>query len=213
MPWKPDQDGGKKYELSLYCKEELPTWDELYNEFYLKKIFQYDPRLPDHEEPDVYWNRPRRKMLLAWACNQLNKMVFEDGIDVTKFIRVKYNIPFEKLHFVLIEESALNMDSLPEYFEELINLNRAPSIYSCKLPSTNLPSIFQTDYPRIDIDTLKGPIRIIAIPSTDAGLSLSTPQEFQDVITFVLKDVIKYFENGVGWKDESRAVSADFEIL
>ncbi len=53
----------------------------------------------------------------------------------------------------------------------------------------------------IDIDELNHPIQIVAVLSTDVGLSVSTSQELEEVIRFVLKDVINYFENGIGWKD------------
>lgn len=204
MTWQTNEAGDKKYVVSLYCKEELPTWDELYNEFYLHQMFQYDPMNPDHQSMDSYWKTPRRKLLMAWACNQLNKMIFEDGINVSKFLKDQYKVPFVKLHFVLIDGSILTEGhQIPaEGLVDLIYLNCAPTIYSCKIPSTKQPSIFQTKHPRLDIAELTGPIQIIAVASTDIGLSITTSYEFIDVLQFILKDVIRYFENGIGWKDD-----------
>lgn len=65
--------------LSAYCKEELPTWEEVYKEFYLNQLFMYDPTLKEHNIPDPYWKLPHRKLLICWVCNQFNKMLFEDG--------------------------------------------------------------------------------------------------------------------------------------
>jgi len=202
MPWQTNEAGEKKYELSIYCKEELPTWDELYNEFYIKESFQYDPSNPEYQVMDPYWNRPRRKLLMAWACNQLNKIILEGRIDYAEILN-GLSSQFTNFHFIIIEDSSLllnNGSQLPWDISKLVKWDGAPKIYSCKLPSTNKPSIFQTKHPRIDIDDLNGPIRIIAVGCMDElWCATTTPKK---LIGIALKDVINYFENGIGWKDE-----------
>lgn len=204
MPWKIDETGKKKYEISIYDKECLPTWDEIYNKFYKNQIFKYDPDNQEHQIlQDVYWKRPSRKLLLAWTCNQLNKMIFEDGIDVVEFINNKYGVSFDKLHFIIIEDSLIKEGAiLPECIVDLIDLKGPPKIYSCKIPSTNQYSVFQTKHPQINIDDLIGHVRIVAAASTDVGISIPTYDELLDIINFILKDIINYFENGIGWKDK-----------
>ena len=205
MPWTIDDAGEKKYVVSIYDKDCLPTWDELYNQFYKKRLFDYDPYNDSHNSKcDHYWKRPARKMLLAWACNQLNKMVFEDGVDIAKALRTKYGLPFEKVHFVLVNKSTISKErqTLEGQVIDLIQLKEAPPIYSCEIPSTSQPSIFESSHPHIDIDSLGEHIQLVAVASTDEALSVPTSEELYDVIRFVLSGVINYFENGIGWKDK-----------
>lgn len=88
MPWMTDPNGERQYRPSIYAKEELPTWAEVYEEFYRCHRFYYDPSLEDGQMLDQYWRIPRLKVLLATVCNQFNKMLFEDGMrnDALKFI-------------------------------------------------------------------------------------------------------------------------------
>ena len=80
MPWKENPETKEKdYELSLYAKEELPTWSEVFNDWFNGKHYIYDPNYPSHQELDKYWKIPRKKYLLAIVCNQFNKTLFEDG--------------------------------------------------------------------------------------------------------------------------------------
>lgn len=170
--------------LSKYCKEELPTWDEIYNEFWINKIFVYDPNDPEHQVEDPYWKRPRRKILLMLICNQLNKMMEEDD-------NPRLNIA-ERTFFMLHHGDG----------PITIPLN-TPSIYTCKLPSTGRHSIFITNnHPRIDIDDLTEKLQLVEINMNlfDACLSI------YDMISLIIIDIIHYFENGVGWKDDDGAL-------
>ena len=65
---------------SIYVKEDLPTWSEVYYEFYKNKTFSFDHE-DDNQLNDIdkYWKIPRRKVLLATVANQFNKMLYEDG--------------------------------------------------------------------------------------------------------------------------------------
>ena len=47
MPWI-TENGEKKYIPSAYAKEELPTWNELYNEFYKNQYYVYAHLDRDH---------------------------------------------------------------------------------------------------------------------------------------------------------------------
>lgn len=79
MPWTTDPMGNRKYTLSIYAKEELPTWGEIYGEYYKRHRFYYEPGHEAFQMMDPYWRIPRLKVLLATICNQLNKEIFEDG--------------------------------------------------------------------------------------------------------------------------------------
>jgi len=76
MPWIKDCNGNDKYIVSTYAKEELPTWQEMYN-WLQKKEYIHDPSVDDYIEQ--YWNIHHRLYTIAIVCNELNKMIFEDG--------------------------------------------------------------------------------------------------------------------------------------
>ena len=136
--------------MTIYDIDCLPTWNEIYNEFYLNKIFTYESS--KHKELDTYWQRPRRKILLAFICNQLNKMIFEDKVIFTNDHNKKL-IQYIDVRFML-DSKSIDID-----FDNKFNLNATlendpPKIYRCKLPSTNEYSIHKSDYHFIDIDDL-----------------------------------------------------------
>lgn len=60
-----------------FVKEDLPTWKELYYEFYKDRNVLYDPNRSDSNKDDnkldKYWGIPRKKFLIATATNQLNR--------------------------------------------------------------------------------------------------------------------------------------------
>ncbi|MDE6852689.1 MAG: hypothetical protein K2J67_09420 [Lachnospiraceae bacterium] len=67
---------------SVFSQTELPTWSEIYDDYYTKMFLKrdnvYDP--DDGSYPnDPYWKVPRRKVLIALVCNQFNKMIYEDN--------------------------------------------------------------------------------------------------------------------------------------
>lgn len=201
MPWI-NENGERKYKVSLYCKEELPTWDELYNKFFKGQIFIYDPNNPDHQKLDPYWKRPERKMLLAWACNQLNKMIYEDGVAIKQFMEDKYGATCYTVDFILIqcdESGNIDFDDTVERYFQVED--GPPEIYTCKLPSTNEYSIFTSKHPHCDIDDLKKSLSISCFLHNEIGITQFNGEKLQEIIAFVLKDVIIYFENGIGWKD------------
>ena len=69
--------------LSAFSQTELPTWGEIYDDYYtqmfLKRDNVYDPDDNKYYPNDPYWKVPRRKVLIALICNQFNKMVYEDN--------------------------------------------------------------------------------------------------------------------------------------
>lgn len=79
MPWIQNPDGSREYKLSIFAKEELPTWDEIYNEWYKSDHLFYDPDDVNDQKEDLYWKIPHKVYLLLTICNQFNKMIYEDG--------------------------------------------------------------------------------------------------------------------------------------
>lgn len=78
MPWV-ENENGREYVISAFAKEELPTWNEMY-ECYTSGLSLYDPKDPDDQMLDPYWKITRKKYLIAIQTNQFNKMLFEDGM-------------------------------------------------------------------------------------------------------------------------------------
>jgi len=190
----------EEYKLSQYDKDCLPTWSEIYDEFWMKKVFNYDPNITEHQELDPYWKRPHRKILLAFVCNQLNKMIFEDGIDVLSYINETTDGHCRRIHFTLNPDHVPPM--LQPYQPGFMHMEEGPpGIYACRLPSTNEYSIFATNHPKIDIDALTLPFEIAIYAVHEGAENIGIRLSVLEVIEFILKDVITYYENGIGWKD------------
>ena len=213
-------------ELSLYCKEELPTWDELYNDFIKPKSFTFDPSDKQHLKLDSYWKIEKRKLILAWSCNQINKLLFEDDMkqSVLEFLHsIKMKFPnlntmnnrnklFTDIRFMILEGDSKDHDNISKILNKSIihTRNEPPIIYHQKLPKTNEPSIFTTKYPRYDIDDFKKNLELIMVISdADVGYNrnstfvlLSDTPGFKEIIDFIFKSIYEYFENGIGWKDK-----------
>jgi len=64
--------------ISDYSKNELPTWNEVYNEFYQEGPITSSPS-SEKDPIDVYYKIPRSHVLMGMICNQFNKMIEEDG--------------------------------------------------------------------------------------------------------------------------------------
>ena len=181
---------------SVYCKDELPTWDELYNEFCLPKAFRYDPDDETHQILDPYWKVPRRKVLLAFCCNQLNKIIFEGGLSLEAGAKTQFILMGPGEHY---QGNYISLDP---------NNKKPPPIYRFLIPSTKKESIFiLNDHPRIKMEKFTGTIELVIFHNlsddsdTPPQIILSTDARFSIMFSYVLKDVITYFENGVGWKD------------
>jgi hypothetical protein len=225
MPWIYETDGSLQYRVSKYAKEELPTWNELWREFWLNRVFFYDPEDPEqnrtevmpNSDPttlikyiDLFWRIPHAKVLLWTVCNQLNKMLFEDGqLEATlEFIN---QLPSRKtkpkitdIRFAVRTDD--NFDNLNEFF---VGTDRMPPIYSSVLPRTKKRSIFASDYPWINVDSLTGKLTMVMLLTDENGCtSIVTPdrdratEEFDGVIYSMLPYVEEYFRGQPGWKNE-----------
>lgn len=235
--WKTDKNGIETYHASIYAKEELPTWNEIYNEWYKKNRVSWDPfvKLKDGEL-DTYWKIPKVKYLLATVCNEFNKMIFEDtdwfGLDkisdsLLSVIKKNDDIADSShisrvadVRFVLrIEDSnqeRLNINSDKPNRGHFIN---PPKIYTFKNPNGN-PNPFITNYSRIDVtneDILHMSV-MITVEYDDGKQSTVTSVYDPDITNLgaiIINEMIKpfkdYFENGVGWKDKDGNIISEID--
>lgn len=163
MPYIRDENDQDIYIPSKYAKEELPTWDEIYNQFFLEKVGFYDPRNEEHQIPDMYWKLPHRKMLLGWMANQFNKMLLEDrehtakvkdAINELGVLKQSTSIVHD-IRFILVEYSD-DPETAGVNFLRAINASDRntiilPEIYTLEIPSTNERSIFASDLPSFNM--------------------------------------------------------------
>lgn len=209
MPWKIDENGEKKYIVSSYSKDDLPTWDEIYNKFYIDRVFNFDTNNGDHLVLDNYMKRPYRKLLLGWMCNYLNKLMYEDDVDMSEFLLENDFSKETKFFFTLIEnDNNVNcLDKINSIFEHDL-VSGFPRIFTCKMPTTNQYSIFHSGKAINDIDNLKGNLEMVVIIYTPCDINMMssninseyTDIRFLELVSFLLKDVIIYFDNDIGWK-------------
>ena len=157
--------------MSVYCKDELPTWEEIHN-FLKAGRYDYEP-YRDDEVTDPYWKRPRQKIMLAWICNQLNKLCIDNKLLYTQF------------NLVGLERDDIPVSAIPF------------TVYTCKIPSTNKWSIYITnDRLRTDIDSLNS-CRLQLIVNT----LVQSDDVMKTTINQLFDDVITYYKDPIGWKN------------
>ena len=227
MPWIKDINNEPKYSPSDYVKEELPTWNEIYNEFWLKKIFTYDNFITDDNKLDSYWKIPYRKYLLGLICNQFNKNLFEDGkMDyvikkLNDYINkndnvnpdIKSSLIKQIRFFLFINMDPISDDILIKYKS---NKESKPVIYTFGDIASN-PFITNT---RNRIDLTSKSIEIISILASfildiNGEEYVYIPYQSEDGIykylfDVMMEDYINYFEgSSIGWKDENGNIIND----
>lgn len=195
MPWITLPNGELLYKVSLYAKEELPTWSEVYEECFLKGLLFYNSDHPHQQELDPYWKLPRLKVLLATVCNQMNKMLFEDGyrkgvlqalskdcgewgevIDI-RFLLEPIPDLFEKVEkegvssqeeFDTIYDGHLN--KWAEFLDgKFVGSSSPPPIYTIPNPNGTPNPFITNKHPRIDISELQGELQLYPIIKRDNG--------------------------------------------
>lgn len=214
MPWKEDKFGEYKYYVtSIYTKEELPTWGEVYYDFYKNNIFFYDPNNEKHQVNDLYWKIPKRKYILAIICNQFNKMLFEDGMRNKLLDLLKDDNVVDLRFSIQSIKSMNNIDKISREFN--METNMAPPIYTIPLPSGVKNPFIINAFKRINVKDLKGFLSLylwIVFKYNNeeskllelSSLNENTNQILYDkIIELIMQPFIEYFEGeGVGWKDE-----------
>ena len=194
MPWILDENGEKAYKPSIYTKEELPTWSEMYEEFYKKEIYAYIEE--NDKDIDPYWNIPRNKVLLSQACNQLNKMLFEDGLRETLIKQ----FDLIDVRFLLCTEDGTLGNEL------IIGTDKISPIYTIPLPTKKPNPFIVGEETRINIADIEGDIYLayVVVKDEDFDFYYGFEKIFQEAIENILHEMEEYF-NGErpGWKDEN----------
>lgn len=211
MPWKINENGEREYVVSIYTKEELPTWAEVYEDFYKGRVLFYDPNDESHQKLDTYWKIPKRKYILAIICNQFNKMLFEENMK---------NSIIESIHNMNIIDIRFIIDPIKK-FDDIINVDIneikteiAPPIYTMPLPNGKKNPFIINKHKRININKLdkilalsllvtiekdQEPITLFISPIDDQQTYL-----YDKIMKKMMYPYIEYFEgSGIGWKDEN----------
>lgn len=190
MPWITNTDGEKEYVVSAYVKEELPTWSEFYEEFYLNKVFEFNRDKWKHDEMDPYWKIPRKKVLLAQCCNQLNKMIHEDNLLVKIIDSLsKSNVVIKDCRFV-IQTPTSGVDN--------------NFIYSIPLPNGNKNPFVLTKKNRINIISYPDNLKLVLVVYDEFERKVfhSNTIMFGKIMDVLMEDLKEYFQGDIpGWKD------------
>lgn len=189
------------YKLSMFVKEELPTWAELhewyqYYQSHDKGGGHYKPG--DEGEIERYWRIPRSLYLLALVCNQMNKMLIEDGyLDVIKKTLSDQKILIDKIFFLLTKNGDVSDNS--------------PCIYTFQDPNDN-PFILNKDIRFMVSPDKEYQLTIVVDEGymVDRGMNTGKMSLIKD-LTFetLFKDVEEYFKEPIGWKDENGNLLSD----
>lgn len=203
------QYNGQK--LSDYAKEELPTWAEVYNEFYKNKLYIHESYQEYSSSIDVYWKILHKKFLMITICNQFNKMLNEDGYKNELITMIQKSILSEATDIMFI----LN-DKNDNYKCSFTNF--IPPIYSINMPSgKHNPFIISKHRLRIYDKSLNDDLWLCPIILvTDCvnnqhfyylnkeGL-IKTEGDYNDymlIIDYMIRPFNEYFEGeSIGWKD------------
>lgn len=228
MPWITNEDGKREYKVSIYAKEELPTWDEIYNEWYLNKQFIYNPDEELSKIEDLYWKIPHQMYLLITVCNQLNKMIYEDGIKdqvlqflmKSKLINQNLMFKFSDIRFVIISQELHESPKCAKFLKDTCRVGTPdpPLIYSISMPDGKknpfIINNLQRTYFYQDYDYHRKKAIGIFLDCTG---SFDNPEgpilgflpfddeegKYQFIIDYMMIPYRSYFENGIGWKDEN----------
>ena len=196
MPWTTDGNGERVYKVSLYAKEELPTWNEIYEWLKTPRALMYSPDTEEGKVMDPYWKVPAVKYRLATVCNQFNKMLFEDGME-QKLIDYFNNLPnglagtVSDIRFILEPINlewlktarTLDKDSISEAYTKHQNdmihkfsvgdPNTPPPIYTIPLPTGENNPFITNDFPRTNINDINEyplivtPVMKVDLPDLD----------------------------------------------
>lgn len=175
--------------MNIYCKDDLPTWHEMYYEFWNKKLFYFDPS--DHNELDLYWNTEHNRMILGFACNQLNKMISDSKEQLLSFIYdILNDLNIRNFYFILSNDIEISEEGIP-------------CIYSLKIPSTKKFSIFSSNHKRKDLAEInkKVELKLILVKSSyDFQIITIDNPKFKEILNKIMIPIIDYFTEPIGWK-------------
>lgn len=217
MPWIMMPDGEKRYIVSKYAKEELPTWSEIYHDYYQNKSDYFDP-LKD-TDLDPYWQLPRKKVLLATIANQFNKMLYEDHYKEKVIEDLNRRFAAEDgeitdIKFLIEPYDGYTDEWIQFIRDKFVGLNCPPPIYNIPHPKGWKNPFIVVEYDRVDISKLDGELMLYPIVTYKYGQDEYGIDEFyptdvepksiymrKEIMSIMIQQYHDYFENVTGWKD------------
>ena len=207
MPWTKNANNEPVYVASVYGKNDLPTWDEAIRWMLMMEDNGWNYYCPHELKNDMpYWNIPTELYLCATCCNQLNKMVHEDGLMADEEFLTGLN---NFCHY----EDEFNRKIIPDD-EVVVNLgfqiytgDVEPDYPLGKLIFTvnnNTDPLIRKDstYQRVDIRGLTVPFGITAVLNgTNGKRYVADKRDTGTLVGMVFKPIIQYFDGKPGWKD------------
>lgn len=186
----------------------LPTWQEIYD-IYKSEKFVYDYFENPNPEMDPYWKLPKDYVNIILLVNYINYafQMNENGIfDDLKFPRKyisarnrnddnKYPVYQFSANILTTAESFNNINHYINRCKQVVNVY---DLNNCRAR----PIV----YPTFDITLSTGntckEFGVISV--------VAEPVLFKEILSVMIKPVIDYFENGIGWKDENgNIISSD----
>ena len=229
MPWVKNKNGEDVYKPSMFMKEELPTWHEFYNEWYKKKLFHYTN---DDSEIDHYWKVPKTYWLIARCCNQLNKMLWEGhgnpSIPIHNEIRnvvEKYIHEYFDPNINVYNIAFCIAPGVSGWYEAPFEDSNKEIRFAYSLPKISESPFYRTsDIPRVmcerELGSSQRMLLVVGSDNVMYNFSLIADDYSDDrfcctnddgelvpcsllILDTMMEEYKKYFENGVGWKDDS----------
>ena len=198
MPWKNKEDGTSEYVLSNYTTEELPTWSEMYNGF--KNIDSYDDK--------PYGETTYKKYIISVVCNQLNKMIFEDGYDipVMKYLKEHVSENIIDCRFIA-EDIDLDNLSLNDIISKYSISEKIPFIYAYNkddifVAASKAQRIYITSE-GINITSVKMIMKISNGESYKLQVLKEGNCDYEHIMDILFECYKSYFGDSIGWKDKN----------
>lgn len=193
MPWitNPDYDV-KEYTASLWSKDELPTWGEIWEWW---NSSDRGDVYTESGERDRYWNIDPKLYIIGMMCNQFNKMLLEDRYYDAAVKDLDFLSDVLSIEFVIVEV---------EDGESIVPINGdgKHTIYSFNKLMNSQSVLYREsdDVYRVmleDIDSKK--LRMVMIyskkDSSGNRMEYIAPRlgEMDKVIDYLMQPIIKYF--------------------
>ena len=199
--WVYDKETGMDiYKPSRYLKEELPTWNEIYDDFYSHWLD--DSSLYNIHGKNPYWKVLNRDFIIATMCNQFNKMLHEDGF----MEKISENV-----HLRNIDDQELEIENLRFQLQSkddnVIDWTEEPIIYSF---AEDVDKVLTNENPRFNPTSFGDHYKMILLAVIKEENDMHKINSYtldtiftERIIMFLLNPIISYFEGeSVGWKDK-----------
>lgn len=209
MPWIKDEHGNDKYLVSDYTISELPTWAEIYDEFYKNELYNIEKYVAFPDTQDLYWKIPHKKFLMIVVCNQLNKMLKEDEYEskLIELIKDECGIDsYEHVSFSLLPTNDYDIVTEPPIYtvvhptgkKDIFITNMRTRINSDELPNKLTLSI------NLAYTNNVGGKEVLRLAMDEAMSHEWEYSLYMMIMEYMMKNIVNYFEGeSIGWKDDN----------